>query len=139
MNKIISWLGAGSMAVTLLACGGKVVVDGNASNTGGSTNTGVGGSTATGEPHSCGDLVVPSPATLTDCTPGTSGVGSGGPTTCETDFCDANGNVYGAICTGAACACQLNGFTKCSCATSGVTDFCSGGAIACCPWIAIPL
>jgi hypothetical protein len=137
MNKTISWLGAGTMAVTLWACGGKVVVDGIGDNSGGAGSLGTGGSTSSGTiPLGCGNLVMPSPGELTPCTGGV-GAGSGGMTTCERDVCDANGNILGAVCSGAACACQVNGITKCGCTTTGVTDFCS--ATPCCPWFPIPL
>jgi hypothetical protein len=131
MNKIITWLGAGTMTLTLLACGGKVVVDGVGDDgVGGTTQT-----TGSSPPQSCGDVVIPSPADLTGCT---GSVGSGPPTTCETDLCDANGNVFAAVCSGGTCSCQLNGFSKCGCTTDGITDFCSQGT-PCCPWIPIPL
>jgi hypothetical protein len=134
MKNLITWLGAGSMAVAVVACGGKVVVDGVGDNSGGASNLTT--STASGSPHSCGDLVIPDPVALTGCS---GGVGSGGGSqTCETDMCDSAGNVYGAVCKGNTCSCQLNGFTKCGCATDGITDFCSQGT-PCCPWIPIPL
>jgi hypothetical protein len=136
MNKIITWLGAGTMALTIGACGGKVVVDGAASNTGGAGGTGTGGTTTSGNPQACGDLVIPSPVALTPCGVNSTAGSSGGMTKCETDFCDANGNIFGAVCTGPACACTLNGETKCTCAANGVTDFCS--TTACCPWLPIP-
>jgi hypothetical protein len=138
MNKLATWLGAGTISLTVAACGGKVVVDGLGDNTGGASSQSTSATTASGTPQHCGDIVLPSPAELIDCTPGTSGVGSGGPTTCETDMCDANGNIFEAVCTGGTCSCQLNGFVKCGCSTEGVNDFCASGP-ACCPWIPIPL
>lgn len=133
MNKLISWLGAGTMAATLLACGGKVVVEGG----GGAGGLGSAGDTTTGSsPLACGDVTIPSPVELTPCG-GSVAASSGGMTTCETDLCDANGNTFGAVCTGAACACTLNGVTKCSCTATGVTDFCSD--TPCCPWVPIGL
>ncbi len=139
MNKIITWLGAGSMALAVVACGGKVVVDGVGENTGGAGGTGsqsTGSSTVSGTPQGCGDVILPSPGELMGCSGGVS-TGSG-VTTCETDLCDANGNIFGAVCSGNTCSCQLNGFAKCGCTTAGITDFCSQGT-PCCPWNPIPL
>ncbi len=136
MNKIITWLGAGSMVLAVVACGGKVVVENGVENTGGAGGQTSGTSTVSGTPQSCGDVVIPSPGDLSGCS---GGVGSGpGQMTCETDLCDANGNVFGAVCSGNTCSCQFNGFTKCGCTTEGITDFCSQGT-PCCPWNPIPL
>ncbi|MEP7122094.1 MAG: hypothetical protein ABJE95_14340 [Byssovorax sp.] len=132
MNKIIPWFGVAATAFSIAACGGKVVVDGVGDNSGGASNT---TSTASGSPHSCGDLVVPAPGTLMGCSVAGAGGGSAG---CQTDLCDSAGNTYSAICQGNTCSCQLNGFSKCGCATDGVTDFCSQGT-PCCPWIPQPL
>ena len=135
MNKLLTWLGAGTISLTVAACGGKVVVDGLGGNTGGASSQSTSTTTASGTPQGCGDIVLPSPGELIGCG---GVVVFGPPKTCETDMCDANGNVFGAICTGSTCSCQLNGFTKCGCTTEGVTDFCASGP-ACCPWIPIPL
>jgi hypothetical protein len=130
MNKLVAWLGTGTITLAVAACGGKVVVDGPGDSSGGGSSQ----TTGSGTQQSCGDIVIPSPAELTGCT---GGVGSGGGT-CETDMCDANGNVFAAVCSGTTCSCQLNGFTKCGCTTEGATDFCSVD-VPCCPWIPIPL
>lgn len=138
MNKLVTWLGGATITLAVVACGGKVIVDGPGENSGGAPNTTTTTSTTTssGTQPGCGDIVLPSPADLTGCSAGVT-TGSG-MTTCESDMCDSNGNIYGAICTGSTCSCQLNGFTKCGCTTEGVTDFCAAGP-ACCPWIPIAL
>ena len=136
MNKMITWLGAGSLTLTVVACGGKVIVDGSSDNTGGAANQSTSVTTASGTQQGCGDIVIPSPLDLVGCS-GSVGSG-GGTTTCESDMCDADGNVFGAVCSGNTCSCQLNGVAKCGCTTAGITDFCASGP-ACCPWIPIPL
>jgi hypothetical protein len=136
MNKIITWLGAGTMAAMVWACGGKVVVEGDGTGEGGAGGLGQGGGTTTGpNPLTCGDMPLPSPADLSFCGGSVVSAGSGGMTSCETDLCDSSGNTFAALCSGAACECIVNGITKCSCATTGVTDFCSD--TPCCPWIPI--
>ena len=135
MNKLITWLGAFTITLALVACGGKVVVDGSGDGVGGAGNQTTTTTTASGTPQGCGSIVLPSPAELVGCS---GSVGSGPPMMCETDMCDANGNVFGAVCTGSTCSCQLNGSTECGCTTEGVTDFCSSGT-PCCPWIPFPL
>jgi hypothetical protein len=136
MNKLISRFGAAAMALVVVACGGKVVVDGGGNNSGGGGAGNLTTSTASGSPHTCGDVVIPSPASLMGCS---AAVGSGGgSSSCATDLCDGAGNTYSALCSGNTCACVFNGDTKCGCTTEGVTDFCTQ-AVPCCPWIPIPL
>jgi hypothetical protein len=140
MNKLVTWLGTGTMAVTLWACGGKVIVGGGNAGNGGAGGGGEGGSITTGSGAStCGDVDLPSPADLMVCG-GSVSAGSGGMTTCEQDFCDVSGNIFASVCTGSACACVINGQTKCSCATTSTNDICSTGSMpSCCPWVPIPL
>ncbi len=136
MDKLISWLGAGATVFSLLACGGKVVVDAGG-DSGGAGGGGQGGNTTTGssEPM-CGDVVLPSPAVLTPCGDTS---GSGGTMSCEQAVCDPDGNFFLATCSGTSCACSINGTTKCTCATVGNVDVCGAGAMPCCPWVPIPL
>lgn len=138
MNKLITWLGTGTMAITLWACGGKVVVEGGDDSSGGAGGGGQGGNTTTGSgTPSCGDVALPSPAELAFCGD-TSSATSGGMTSCQQDVCDASGNVFASLCSGSSCACLINGQTKCSCAAVGTEDICSTGT-PCCPWVPIPL
>jgi hypothetical protein len=134
MNNIIPWLGIAAMAVVIAACGGKVVVDGLGDNSGGASNLTT--STASGSPQKCGDVQIPAPASLLGCSASV-GVGGAG-ASCQTDLCDSAGNIYTSLCQGSTCACQFNGFTKCGCSISGVTNFCTE-ASPCCPWVPIPL
>jgi hypothetical protein len=134
MNKLIPWFGIASMVLVVAACGGKVVVDGVGDNSGGASNQTT--STASGSPHTCGDVVIPSPASLMGCS---AAVGAGGGALgCQSDLCDGAGNTYSAVCSGSTCSCVFNGDTKCGCTTEGVTDFCTQSP-PCCPWIPIPL
>jgi hypothetical protein len=73
MNKLVAWLGTGTITLAVAACGGKVVVDGPGDSSGGGSSQ----TTGSGTQQSCGDIVIPSPAELTGCT---GGVGSGGGT-----------------------------------------------------------
>lgn len=143
MNKLITWLGAGTMAISLWACGGKVVVDagggGDSNSNGGAGGLGQGGDTTTGPGGpSCGDIALPSPAELVFCG-GTGSATSGGMTSCEQDVCDASDNVFASVCSGSSCACIVNGLTKCTCATTSTNDICASNVGSCCPWVVIPL
>ncbi len=140
MNKLATWLGTGTMAVTLWACGGKVIVEGGNDGNGGAGGGGQGGNITTGSgAPTCGDVELPSPADLTFCG-GSASAGSGTATSCQQDVCDLSDNTFTSVCSGSSCACLVNGQTKCSCATSGTDDICSTSSTpSCCPWVAIPL
>ncbi|MFS8069701.1 MAG: hypothetical protein ACMG6S_25325, partial [Byssovorax sp.] len=95
MNKLATWLGTGTMAVTLWACGGKVIVE-DGGGQGGNITTG------SGAPI-CGDVELPSPADLTVCG-GSASAGSGTATSCQIDVCDLSGNTFTSVCSGSSCA-----------------------------------
>jgi hypothetical protein len=121
------------VAGLLVACGGKVVVDvgggtAGAGGAGGTTNIGSGGFGAETNTGGASCFNPPDPASLTFC----GGSGSSGGQ-CENDFCDADGNVWAAVCQATACQCKFNGLVMCTCAanTTGA-DFCSGTP-TCCP------
>ncbi len=120
---------SGLLLGLLAACGGNVVVEG-AVGTGASSAGGGGGtSTATVTPSGAGGSAscFDPPSGLTACGTTSGGAGS----TCQFDFCDADSNVWGANCSGAACACTQNGMVLCTCALDVSGDIC-GGTPNCC-------
>jgi len=116
----------------LVACGGKVAVDGSAGagagigagGSGGGTGAtpGVGGAGGA----SCFDP--PDPSTLTFC----GGSSSGGTFCIENDFCDQQGNIWTARCSTTGCQCLLNTVLLCDCSGAGPVNYCSGTP-TCCP------
>jgi len=122
MNKLGTWL---SLAFTLTACSGSVVVDGPGNGVGGQSGSGSFG-------ESCDNP--PNPATLSFCG-GSAAVGSGaGPIECASAYCDNAGNTYEADCTGTGCKCTRNGELKCTCSSDNGSDICGSGQTHCCPW-----
>lgn len=121
---------AAVVMVAAAACGGKVVVDGaggaGALGSGGSANAG--GANTGGAGSLCfGNL---DPSQLTFCGGGVTS--SGGAPQCENDFCDADGNIWGALCEPGTCQCTINGVVACTCALDGPGNFCAGTP-TCCP------
>jgi hypothetical protein len=121
--------------VSVVACGGNVVVDGpSRSGTGGITTTptgtgngngtGAGTTTPTGAGGaSCFNL--PMASTLTPC----GGSGSSGGM-CSFQYC-GGGNTWEANCTANACQCLLNNLVICTCALVGAGNICSGTPDCC--------
>lgn len=125
--------------LVVAACGGKVTVDqtgGGLTGLGGaggiSSGSDVGGNTShvgvTTGGSSCFD---PPPAgTLKSCSASAS---SGGTSiTCESAFCDGQGNTWTATCTPTTCTCALNTMVLCECALNGAGNICAGTP-TCCP------
>jgi hypothetical protein len=131
--RVLGWLAAGSALMVGFACGGNVVVDSTSDN-------GVGGagaatsSTTSGTGGAGAACPVPTPVGVASfCGGSTTGVGAGGPTECDTFFCDAGGNIYESRCSGSTCVCAFNSKTLCTCAVAG-GDVCTGGGQPCCPF-----
>jgi hypothetical protein len=130
MKKRVSGIAAAAVGI-LAACGGKVVVDGSPSGTGGTlaatgggSNLGTGGTTmlsGNGGGVSCFTL----PHTLAQCS-----VTSGTP--CVITYCeDPEGVTWSAECQATACQCLRNGEEICTCALSGAGDICAGTPDCC--------
>ena len=125
------------VAASLIACGGKAVIDTPAAGGGGSTTTtsGTTTSTSTSTTTTTSQCPVPPPppfGELVFCG-GSSTSSNGGPAECLEVLCDAQNNLYEIQCSGTACSCSYNDQLLCSCTVGNPGQACGVSEQSCCP------
>jgi len=134
--RTLSLLVVGAIAMAaVVACGGKVVVDGHAGSggAGGASNAGGAGGSPNTTSSGCG--FPPPIGALVGCSAVASS-GPGGPVMCSTALCDSASNSFQSDCTDASCTCtffpaQGTETISCSCALLAACDMVPND---CCPF-----